>query len=144
MSAIRGKDTKPEIALRRLLHASGYRYVLHAKALPGRPDIVFPARRKAVEIRGCFFHRHGCANSVLPKTRREWWSVKLDDNVARDARNVEALREAGWDVLIVWECEIRADVAAAAKQAAEFLGPPGKFVWTTKLGTLSEGVPDSG
>ena len=126
MAAIRGKDTKPEMALRVILHAAGYRYVLHAKHLPGRPDIVFPARRKVIEVRGCFFHRHGCANSALPKTRALWWAAKLDGNVARDLRNVEALHKAGWEVLIVWECEIWTDVEAVALRASDFLGPPGR------------------
>jgi DNA mismatch endonuclease Vsr len=122
MSAIRGEDTGPEMALRRLLFARGYRYRLHPKGLPGRPDIVFPGRRSAIEIRGCFWHRHGCKNSVLPKTRRDWWEQKLALNVARDDANAAALEAAGWRVLVVWECEVRASASSVLAKAVAFLG----------------------
>jgi DNA mismatch endonuclease Vsr len=125
MSAIRGTDTKPEMVLRRLLFAAGYRYRLHDRSLPGRPDLVFPGRRAAVEVRGCFWHWHGCANSVLPKTRREWWEQKLAGNTARDEANAAALMAAGWRLLVVWECEVRADPGRIAAKIVAFLGPPG-------------------
>jgi DNA mismatch endonuclease Vsr len=123
MAAVRGKDTKPEMTIRRLLHRMGYRYRLHVAGLPGRPDLVFPSRRAVVEIRGCFYHWHGCSNSTLPKTRTEWWAAKLAGNVERDRRNAAALEAAGWKVIIVWECEVRADAAAAAARVAALIGP---------------------
>jgi DNA mismatch endonuclease Vsr len=125
MAAIRGKNTKPELAIRRLLHAMGYRYRLHVADLPGRPDLVFPSCRAVVEIRGCFYHVHGCSNSVMPKTRTEWWSAKLAGNVERDRRNLAALEEAGWRVIVVWECEVRRDAATAAARVASLIGPKG-------------------
>jgi DNA mismatch endonuclease Vsr len=106
MAKITGKNTRPELAVRQLAHSLGYRYRLHSKGLPGRPDIVFPGRRKIIEVRGCFWHRHpGCAFSALPGTRQEFWQAKFDATVARDARNLAALEAAGWAVLVIWECE---------------------------------------
>lgn len=107
MSRIRGKDTKPEMVIRRGLHARGLRYRLHDRSLPGRPDLVFPKYRTAVFIHGCFWHAHGCASSKLPATRRDFWQTKLAANVARDRKAVDALLAAGWRVLIVWECALR-------------------------------------
>jgi DNA mismatch endonuclease Vsr len=124
LSAVRGKDTTPELLIRRGLHALGYRFRLHDRSLPGRPDIVFPTRRAAVEIRGCFWHRHGCVNSVLPKTRAEWWKQKLNGNVVRDAANETALRAAGWRLMVVWECDVRSDLAGTIERLKNFLGPP--------------------
>jgi DNA mismatch endonuclease Vsr len=127
MAAIRSKDTLPELALRRLLHSAGYRFRLHRRDLPGKPDIVFPSRLAVVEVRGCFWHQHpdpACKNAVRPGTRSEWWAKKLDQTVARDAQNVAALQRAGWRVMIVWECEVaKPDVK---QRLREFLGPPGK------------------
>lgn len=103
MSRVRGKDTKPELVIRRGLHARRFRYRLHDKALPGRPDIVLPRWRSVIEIRGCFWHGHeNCGR--MPKSRQEFWGTKIADNRERDARNEAALRDAGWRVLIVWEC----------------------------------------
>lgn len=124
MAAIRGRDTKPELRLRRLLHASGYRFRLQRRDLPGRPDIVFPGRRKAIFVHGCFWHQHGCRNSVLPKARAEWWAEKLERNVARDAAAVAGLEALGWQVLTVWECEAT-DEAQVLQTVQRFLGPPG-------------------
>lgn len=127
MRAVRGRDTAAELSVRRLLHGLGYRFRLHARDLPGRPDIVFRARRRIIEVRGCFWHRHPdatCRNAVLPATRREWWAEKLDANVARDARNLTALEAGGWQVLVLWECEL-SDSAALVHRLAAFLGPPG-------------------
>ena len=126
MAAIRGKDTRPEMKVRRLLHAMGYRYRLHDRRLPGRPDITFPSRRKAVEVRGCFFHRHpdpACPKVATPRTRTEFWTAKFTANVARDMRNETALDDLGWGLLVVWECEVRRDDLAA--RLSGFLGPPG-------------------
>lgn len=106
MSRIRGKDTKPELVVRRLLHAEGFRYRLHAADLPGRPDIVFRSRKKVIFVHGCFWHQHdGCRNAVMPKTRAAFWSEKLAKNVARDQMVLEQLREKGWTALVIWECE---------------------------------------
>lgn len=121
MSRVRAKDTKPEMVVRRMLHAAGYRYRLHARDLPGKPDLVFPGRRKVVFINGCFWHRHrGCALARLPKSRTEFWTEKLERNRERDERNVEALREQGWEVLTVWECEVR-DPATLMPRVVAFL-----------------------
>lgn len=107
MSRVRGRDTKPEMLIRRGLHAMGLRYRLHDRKLPGRPDLVFPRYRTALFTHGCFWHAHGCALSKLPATRREFWRKKLADNAARDRRAIEALHASGWRVLLVWECALR-------------------------------------
>lgn len=103
MSRVRGKDTKPEMIIRRGLHARGYRYRVHDKKLPGRPDIVLPRWRTVIEVRGCFWHGHeNCGR--MPKSRQEFWGPKIAGNRERDARNEAALRDAEWRLLIVWEC----------------------------------------
>jgi len=107
MSRVRGKDTKPEMLIRRGLHARGLRYRLHDRSLPGRPDLVFPRYRTAVFIHGCFWHAHGCALSKLPATRQDFWQAKLGANAARDQKAVDALRAGGWRVLVIWECALR-------------------------------------
>jgi DNA mismatch endonuclease (patch repair protein) len=108
MSRIRNRDTRPEMIVRSLAHRMGYRFRLHRKDLPGKPDLVFPARRKVVFVHGCFFHMHDCRyGSVTPKQNAEFWRVKRLSNVERDRRNVAALRQAGWKVLEVWECQTR-------------------------------------
>jgi DNA mismatch endonuclease Vsr len=124
MAAIRGRDTKPELRLRRLLHGLGYRFRLQRRDLPGRPDIVFPGRRKAIFVHGCFWHRHGCRNSVLPKARAAWWAEKLGRNVERDRAAVIALEALGWSVLTVWECEAN-NLTQVSDSIQRFLGPPG-------------------
>ena len=113
MSSIRGKNTKPELTLRKGLFALGYRYRLHAK-LPGKPDILLPKHRAAIFVHGCFWHRHhGCRYATTPKTRTAFWKDKFDTNCARDRRNQTALQALGWRVAVVWECEIRRDPEAA-------------------------------
>lgn len=107
MSRIRGKDTKPEMLIRRGLHARGLRYRLHDRELPGRPDLVFPKYHAAVFVHGCFWHAHGCALSKLPATRQDFWRTKLEGNAARDHKAVEALQANGWRVLVIWECALR-------------------------------------
>ena len=107
MSAVRAKNTKLEIEIRRCLFAQGFRYRLHAKDLPGTPDIVLPKYSATVLVHGCFWHLHACARSTIPENRREWWLKKLQDNKTRDAKALEELRRDGWRVLIVWECSIR-------------------------------------
>jgi DNA mismatch endonuclease (patch repair protein) len=116
MRAVRGKDTAPEMIVRRLLFALGYRYRLHVKSLPGQPDLVFPSRRKAIFVHGCFWHRHRCPRGDrMPKARREYWLRKLEGNRLRDRRHRAALARLGWRVLVVWECRTRdADRLAAA------------------------------
>lgn len=134
MAAIRGRDTGPELALRRTLFAMGYRFRLHVKELPGRPDLVFPGRKKVMFVHGCFWHRHkGCRNSVMPRTRRDWWEAKLNANAERDARNLAQLADSGWQALVVWECELAAPGAAARLSA--FLGPPGRLPTRTVVVT---------
>lgn len=109
MSRVRGKDTKPELAVRRLVHRMGYRYRLHRRDLPGTPDLVLPSRRKAIFVHGCFWHRHPdpkCKLARWPKSRLEFWEPKLEGNRRRDQENQAKLRELGWSVLVVWECQI--------------------------------------
>ena len=108
MSKIRGKNTVPEMALRRMVWALGYRYRLHGSTLPGKPDLVFARRRKVIFMHGCFWHYHGkCPKFSMPKSRCEFWVPKLEANRARDKRNQRLLRAAGWKVMVVWECELR-------------------------------------
>lgn len=110
MSRVRGRDTKPELIVRRLLHALGYRFRLHARDLPGRPDIVFRSRRAAIFVHGCFWHRHPdleCRLARLPRSRLDFWVPKLEGNRARDLANIDELRRLGWRVLLVWECELK-------------------------------------
>lgn len=107
MSRIRGKDTKPELQLRRLLHAAGLRYRLHCKDLPGRPDLVFPKYNTVVFVHGCFWHRHDCPLFHWPRTREAFWREKLTRNVDRDQQTEARLLETGWRVLTVWECALR-------------------------------------
>lgn len=107
MSRIRGRDTKPEMLIRRGLHARGLRYRLHDRSLPGRPDLVFPKYRIVVFIHGCFWHAHGCSLSKLPETHPDFWKAKLLANMQRDHKATEMLKSTGWRVLIIWECAIR-------------------------------------
>lgn len=107
MSAIRGRDTKPETILRRALHAAGLRYRLNDRSLPGKPDLVFPRHRVVVLVHGCFWHGHDCRFFVVPKTRTDFWLGKIAANQIRDWRNHALLREAGWRVGTVWECAMR-------------------------------------
>lgn len=107
MRAIRNKDTKPELILRKLLFTRGFRYRLHADSLPGKPDIVFPKHRAAILVHGCFWHGHGCYLFKLPSTRREFWQTKIGQNQQRDIRDTKALQNAGWRVLCVWECALK-------------------------------------
>ncbi|RVP54043.1 DNA mismatch endonuclease Vsr [Sinorhizobium meliloti] len=107
MSRIRGRDTKPELLLRRGLHASGLRFRLHARELPGRPDLVFPKYRAVVLVHGCFWHGHDCALFKLPATRANFWAGKIAGNRQRDERAAAGLTAAGWRVLTVWECSLK-------------------------------------
>ncbi|TVQ97356.1 MAG: DNA mismatch endonuclease Vsr [Deltaproteobacteria bacterium] len=110
MSGIRSRDTKPEVQLRRVLHAAGFRYRLHVRSLPGTPDLVLPKHRAVIEVRGCFWHRHHeCRFATTPATNPEFWQRKFAENVERDARNLEALTASNWRVAVVWECALRLD-----------------------------------
>lgn len=123
MSAVRTKNTGPELFVRKLLFAQGYRYRLHRKGLPGRPDIVFPGRNKAVFVHGCFWHGHRCSKGKLPKSRLYYWRPKIAENKKRDSRNVIQLRRTGWRTLVVWQCEIKNDKMLMRKLKG-FLGRP--------------------
>jgi len=108
MAAIRGKDTKPEMIVRSLVHRMGYRFRLHRRDLPGNPDLVFPGRGKVIFVHGCFWHQHpGCRYAARPATRPEFWAAKLDGNRERDERLRRELEERSWDVMVVWECQTR-------------------------------------
>lgn len=122
MAKVRGRNTGPEMIVRRLLHRLGYRYRLHVQGLPGSPDIVLPARRKIVFVHGCFWHSHpGCNRASRPNSNAEFWSKKLEANRERDLRQLDALRELGWEVLVIWQCELR-DKAALELVLTGFLG----------------------
>lgn len=123
MSRIRARDTQPEIIVRRLLHAAGYRFRLHRRDLPGKPDLVFAGRRKVVLVHGCFWHRHNCQfGRVKPRTNAAFWEAKRNRNVERDRLVGEELRAGGWQIYIVWECEIKA-LEPLMRRLRRFLGP---------------------
>lgn len=108
MSRIRSKDTKPEMVVRRHLHALGFRFRLHSSKLPGHPDIVLPKWHTVIFVNGCFWHRHeGCKTATMPKSNVEFWQAKFDRNVARDKKEHAALEAAGWHVIVIWECEVK-------------------------------------
>lgn len=122
MSRIKGKNTKPEITIRSLLHHLGYRFRLHRKDLPGSPDIVLPKYRAAIFVNGCFWHFHdNCKNGKIPKTNVEYWENKLKTNVKRDKKNTADLEQAGWRVLVVWECEVKKDIELLSKRICRFI-----------------------
>jgi len=105
MAGIRSKDTKPEMIVRKFLHANGFRYRLHSRKLPGKPDITLPKYRTVIFIHGCFWHQHeGCAKAYRPSTRREFWELKFASNKARDKKVLDALKESGWKTIVIWEC----------------------------------------
>lgn len=122
MRAVKARDTAPELKVRALLRALGHRYRLDARDLPGRPDVVFRGKRKAIFVHGCFWHGHDCARGArAPKANAAYWSAKIERNRARDVKSVEALALAGWSTLTIWECELR-DEAEASERLATFLG----------------------
>lgn len=124
MSSIRSKHTKPELAVRKLLHGMGYRFTLHAKDLPGKPDIYFSKRRRAIQIQGCFWHGHaGCSRAELPTTNRVFWQEKIGKNKTRDRKNAAAIAKLGIKSLTLWQCEIR-DLTKLSKRLQKFLGAP--------------------
>ena len=110
MSRIRSSDTTPELVVRSFLFRNGFRFRLHVKNLPGHPDIVLPKYRTVVEVRGCFWHRHpGCRQAAIPSTNAEFWQEKFKQNVDRDRKNESALKQLGWNVIILWECELKSE-----------------------------------
>ena len=124
MARIRRSDTKPELIVRRMLHALGYRFRVQLKGVPGRPDLAFTRRRKIIQVHGCFWHAHeGCPSCRTPKTRTDFWAAKFAKNRERDQRLDAAARDAGWDSLTVWECELK-DPGPVRKRLVNFLGPP--------------------
>lgn len=124
MSAIRGKDTKPEMVVRGIVHALGYRYRLHRRDLPGVPDLVFPRLQKIINVHGCFWHMHTCRyGSVVPKSNSAFWQTKRTGNVGRDRSTLRRLRASGWDVLTVWECETKKN-SHLANRLCKFLESP--------------------
>lgn len=114
MSRIKGKDTKPEILVRKFLFSKGFRYRLHDKKLPGKPDIVLPKYKTVIFIHGCFWHGHeGCKYYVVPKTRTEWWLDKIGKNITNDNKAIAALTEMGWKVILIWECKLKKHIFEA-------------------------------
>ncbi len=125
MRAVKSRDTKPEMTVRRLLHSMGYRFRLHRKDLPGTPDIVFPGRRKVVFVHGCFWHGHYCARGArVPKENRDYWTGKIGRNRARDARAKNELAAAGWQATTIWECQLAASNSLAAELKFFLNGEP--------------------
>lgn len=122
MRAVKGRNTAPELLVRRLLHSLGYRFRLHRRDLPGKPDLVFPIRRKAIFVHGCFWHGHDCPRGArVPKENRDFWMAKIARNRQRDKTNLRGLQEQGWQALVLWECELK-DEAALRRRLADFLG----------------------
>jgi DNA mismatch endonuclease (patch repair protein) len=122
MQSVRQKDTAPELAVRRGLHALGYRFRLHTKDLPGRPDLVFPSRRRVIFVHGCFWHGHDCPKGRLPASRLDYWRPKVAANKERDERTVNMLERAGWRCFVVWQCQTR-DIGQTVNKIVDFLGP---------------------
>ncbi|QSQ19565.1 DNA mismatch endonuclease Vsr [Pyxidicoccus parkwayensis] len=126
MSRVRNRDTKPEMRVRRLVSSMGYRYRLQYKKVPGRPDLAFPGRKKAIFVHGCFWHRHpdpACPLARVPKSRLDFWMPKLEGNRVRDLRKLQELHVLGWSALIIWECQLR-DEDALRESIREFLDAP--------------------
>ena len=126
MSRVRSKDTGPEMAVRRLVFSLGYRYRLHDRSLPGRPDLVFTGPKKVIFVHGCFWHQHvspDCPASIHPKSNIQFWSAKLKSNRDRDHRNQASLGDAGWAVLVIWECDIERSMSEVKDSIVHFLRP---------------------
>lgn len=121
MQSVKTENTGPELVVRRLLHGMGYRYRLHRRDLPGKPDIVFVSRHKAIFVHGCFWHGHDCPKGRLPKSRLDYWQPKLDKNMARDRTKIEQLASLGWSVLVIWQCET-VDKEVLAVRLQDFVG----------------------
>ena len=142
MSRVKGKHTGPEMIVRRAAHALGLRFRLHRKDLPGRPDLVFPRHKVALFVHGCFWHRHsGCRLASTPKSRIKYWQAKFDANVARDAAAEQAMRDAGWRVVTIWECETRKEDSLAVR-LAEVVGLEDANISGQSGTACREGEPD--
>ena len=129
MRGIRSRDTKPELLVRKGLHAKGFRYVLGGRGLPGRPDLVFPSKGAVIFVNGCFWHRHPrCRFAYVPKTRTNFWLTKFEDNVRRDHLQRTQLRKLGWRVITVWECDLRADCERVIEELSLALAEPGEAI----------------
>lgn len=135
MSAVQTKNTAPELAVRKVLFAEGYRYRLHSPYLSGRPDIVFPGRRKVVFVHGCFWHGHRCRKGRLPRSRLDYWEPKIRANKKRDARNVAQLRRLGWRTITIWQCELK-EGEAIVRKLRTFLGRPSALKRIKKRPTI--------
>jgi len=121
MRAVKSVDTGPEMIVRRMLHKLGYRYRLHRKDLPGKPDLVFPSRKAVIFVHGCFWHGHNCKRGArTPKTNTQYWTDKIRRNVERDAQTIADLKAAGWRVLVIWECELK-DIDRLRSRSVAFL-----------------------
>lgn len=138
MSGIRGKDTKPEMLIRKALHARGFRFRLHARELPGKPDIVLPKYKAVIFVHGCFWHGHDCRYFKVPKTRTEFWLQKIDGNRIRDQQQLPRLAEQGWRVLVVWECATRTHGSAGLVMPIDLIA-----AWLLQ-GTSSAQIDESG
>lgn len=140
MRSVRGKDTRPELVVRQAAHRLGFRFRLHRRDLPGRPDLAFPGRRKVIFVHGCWWHGHDCKRGSRPaRDNAGYWTAKIKRNVERDVVSTAALRELGWDVLVVWECELK-DGVALEKRLQSFLSPsPGGRVFGHQPDTKNEG-----
>jgi len=121
MSRIRGKDTKPELIVRKLVWSMGYRYRLYDKSLPGTPDLVFKGRKKVIFVHGCFWHSHGCNKGHMPKSNLSYWRPKLQETIERDKRSLEKLNSRGWDALTIWQCELQS-MQKLSRRVSKFLG----------------------
>lgn len=128
MSSVRGKNTKPELEVRHRLFAMGFRYRLHRRDLPGKPDMVFPRHRAVVFVHGCFWHQHGCDRSAIPATRRSWWKKKLEGNRNRDGEVMSRLKELGWRVLVIWECSFRKPGTDRSRALDRIAARAGRFL----------------
>jgi DNA mismatch endonuclease, patch repair protein len=129
MAGIKSHDTRPEMTVRRFLHARGYRYRLHSRALPGSPDIVLTRFRVAIFVHGCFWHRHvACKYTTTPSSNVERWNAKFQANVERDQKNVNALQRLGWAVIVVWECELRKDANSRLERLVEEIAVKSKAI----------------
>ena len=139
MAAIRGADTKPEMLIRRGLHARGFRFRLHDRKLPGRPDLIFPKYRAVLFVHGCFWHSHDCHLFKWPGTREEFWRGKIGTNVARDKASVAALHKAGWRVGVVWECALK---GRQRRPAEDVLNAASDWLMRGASDLTLEGVPE--
>ena len=119
MRCVQSKDTRPEMIVRRALHRMGHRYHLHDKRLPGKPDLVLPRHSIAVFVHGCFWHWHGCKRCRMPKSNTDYWEKKIQMNVERDVRNKKFIEEAGWKVVVIWECDVQQGIVDAVSELQE-------------------------